>query len=245
MAIIRSGTFTTVSTAAAQNVVIGSGMSRPTRFTAYNVTQTVTPTNSKILKVEWLPAFIDGSAFYLIYSGSQPALTQLYTATNGITPFVTADSLLWVPNQTPYTTNLSTNLVVTDISKASQAVVTATNSFTSADEDTTWVTFKVLTPGSMQQINTLRGQVVEATSSASFKVNIDTTNFSVFDNTSPEQANVITGAPVSTQFGAQVINTPQRNLGVAGVTIGTTILAGGANDDVWSWIAEFDTSVNG
>jgi hypothetical protein len=243
MAIIRSGTFTTVSTIAAQNVVIGNGMSRPTRFTAYNVTQTATPTNSKILKVEWLPAFIDGSAFYLIYSASQPALTQLYTATNGITPFVTSDSLLWVPNQTPYTTNLSTNLVVTAIDKSAQALVSATNSFTSADEGVTWVTFKVSDPTSMIQINTLRGQVVQATSGSQFRVNIDTTGFTTFSGTA--QANVITGAPVTTQFGPQVINTPQRNLGVCGVTIGTTILAGGANSDVWSWIAEFDTSVNG
>lgn len=246
MAIIRSGSFTVVDGSAAQNLVIGSGMSQPTHFTMWNTTNSIIASgaggNGKILKAEWFPWMVNGAGITMEYATS-PAITQTYQATNGFTPFVTGDDLLWVPNQIPYTTNKSTNLVVTDVSKATQAVVTAQNSFTSADEGVTWVTFKVLTPGSMQQLNTLRGQVVTATSGSAFVVNINTTAFSVFDNTSDEQANVITGAPATTQFGSQTINTPQRNLGVAGLTIGSSV--NGSTNDIWYWIAEFDTSVNG
>jgi hypothetical protein len=246
MAIIRSGTFTVVDGSAAQNLVIGSGMSRPTHFTMWNTTNSIIASgaggNGKILKAEWFPWMVNGAGISMEYATS-PAITQTYQATNGFTPYVTGDESLWVPDQEPYLTNLSTNLVVTNISKDANAIITATHSFTSADIGVTWVTFKVLAPSSMIQMNTLRGQVQTVTGTSSFTVNIDSTSFTTFDMTFPEQANVITGAPVTTQFGSQVQMTPQYNLGTAGLIIGTSV--NGDTSDVWYWIAEFDTSVNG
>lgn len=241
MAIIRSGTFTVTASTVAQNVVIGDGMSQPTRFTAYDTTQLATPTNSKVLKVEWLPILPNGAAYIYAYTSAQPAVQQLYTATAGLTPFTSSDAQLWTPQQAPYNVNNTTNLTITGISQASQAVITATHSFVTADIGVTWVTFSQVV--GMTQINTLRGQVVAYATTTQFTVNINSTGFTAY--TSGGIANVITGAPATTQFGPQIIMTPQRNLGTAGLTFGTYIFSLGATSDVWSWIAEFDTPVNG
>ena len=91
-----------------------------------------------------------------------------------------------MPNQAPYTTvsgnrayvQQSTNLVITGISNAANASVTATHSFTSADVGVTVVTFHGVL--GMTQINGLSGVIQSVTSTTSFTVNIDSTNFGTY-----------------------------------------------------------------
>jgi hypothetical protein len=188
----------------------------------------------------------NGYAIIQTTTSGVPAYSEL--TSNGVTPFVTTDPNLFIPPQAPYNATSggnrayiqqSTNLIITGISNAAQASVTATHSFTSADIGVTWVTFSQVV--GMTQINTLRGQITGVTSTTSFTVNINSTNFSTY--TSGGIANVITGAPVTTQFGAQIQQTPLYNQGVAGLTLGSSLMVN--TSDVWKWIAFYDTSVTG
>ena len=77
---------------------------------------------------------------------------------------------------TEYGNGLTTEqLIITGISKAASAVVTAVNYFTSADYGVTMVTFSGV--AGMTQINGLTGTVTASTS-AHFTVNINSSGFS-------------------------------------------------------------------
>ncbi len=152
-------------------------------------------------------------------------------STTGVIPFQTADSALFLPNQAPYTTYQSTNLVITGISAAANASVTATHSFTSADIGVTVVTFHGVV--GMTQINGLSGVIQSVTSTTSFTVNINSTNFSAYG--SGGIANVITGAPANTLYGNVSLPTAQANLGIVGVRLGTSIMVNTGN--VWYYEA--------
>lgn len=233
MAIVKTGTFTVTAGGSAQNLTLGF---YPSYFYAKNLTNVINPVNDELISFEWFSTMSNGTAMTINYTGSQPAIEQNYLSSNGVTPFQTADDLLWVPNQAPYTTNKSTNLVITGISKAANASITATHSFTSADIGVTSVTFHGIV--GMTQMNTLTGIIQSVTSTTSFTVNINSTNFTTY--VSGGIANVITGAPASTTFGSQIVNTPQRNLGVLGITMGTSLMT--TTSDVWLYEAVLDAA---
>lgn len=241
MAIIRTGSLIVTSGGTAQNLVLGAV---PSYFMMLNETKIAAVTNA-VVKAEWFNTMLNGYAIIQTTTTGVPAYSEL--TSNGFTPFVTDDADLWIPAQAPYNDGTrtpmgkSTNLAVTGISKAANAVITATHSFTTADIGVTWVTFSQV--GGMKQINTLRGLVLGVTSTTSFTVNIDTSSFATFVNDGFAIANVITGAPVTTQFGNQIQMTPLYNHGVAGLTLGSSLMVN--TNDVWKWIAMYDTSVNG
>jgi ribosomal protein L31 len=224
------GTFTTAAAGVAQNVPFGL---TPSSIEAWNLTGSAAGTVGLISWFYWQNTMPSASAFRRIYSATPSDVTS-YITTNGVTPYSTSDQLKWVPNQAPYTTNKSTALVITGISKASNASITATHSFTSADVDVTWVTFSQVV--GMTQINTQRGKIKSVTSTTSFTVDIDSTTYSTY--TSGGQANVITGAPVTTQFGPQVIMSPQRDLGVGGLTLGSSLMV--TTNDIWYFKTEWN-----
>ena len=224
------GTFTTTTGGAAQNVPFGL---KPSSIEAWNATAAAAGTNGLISWFYWQDTMPSASAFLKKFQATPADITS-YTATNGVTPYSTSDQLKWVPNQAPYTTNKSTALVITAISKAANASITATHSFTSADVDVTWVTFSQVV--GMTQINTQRGKIKSVTSTTSFTVDIDTLTYTTY--VSGGQANVITGAPVTTQFGPQIIQSPQRDLGVGGLTLGTALMLTTA--DVWYFKTEWN-----
>jgi hypothetical protein len=234
--------FTTVLGGAAQNLALGG---TPDEFEAWNLTQMGTPVDDKVYYFRWQSTMPSGSAFVATMN-SILAREDTYITSNGVTPFKTGDRNLWVPNQTPYTVATavgpSTSIpILTTISQASQAIVTTTHSFTAADVGVTWGTFSNV--AGMTQINGLRGLITAVTGTTAFTVNIDTTGMSAFSLTGNPQFNVITGAPATTQFGSQVIQTPQRNLGLAGLTFGTTLMQ--TTSDVWHFVATFNGPVLG
>ena len=113
MAIVKVGSLTVTLGGAAQNLVLGF---HPSYFYMVNITNVVAPVNDELVKAEWFDGMANGTGIATNYTGAQPAIEINNVAANGFTPFITPDSLLYVPNQVPYTTNLSTNLVVTNIS---------------------------------------------------------------------------------------------------------------------------------
>jgi len=231
----KLSTFTTTLGGAAQNVPFGL---TPSSIEAWNLTGSAAGTVGLISWFYWQNTMPNASAFRRIYSATPSDVTS-YITTNGVTPYTTSDQLKWVPNQVPYTTNLSTNLVITGLTLGATTLVLATHSFTAADVGVTWVTFHNVV--GTTQINTLRGQIVAVNSTTDFTVNIDSTNFSPW--VSGGQANVITGAPVTTQFGPQIIMTPQRDLGVGGLTLGTSLMV--TTGDVWHFRTMWNDPVNG
>lgn len=194
-----------------------------------------------------------------VYSGGTDTRSTITTL--GIVPFTSTDASLFVPQQAPYTTTggnrvyigQSTNLVITGISQAAQASITATHSFTASDIGVTVVTFHGV-PG-MLQINGLSGVIQSVTGTTSFTVNINTTNFAAYSSAGKTAglntgfANVITGAPVTTLYSNTVLPTAEANLGFTGLTIGTGVIAavggGTANGDVWSYHAWLQSPVTG
>jgi hypothetical protein len=193
----------------------------------------------------------------VLWSGGSATRSTL--TTTGISSFISTDANLFTPQQAPYTTTTgnrqyigaSTNLVITGISQAAQASITATHSFTSSDIGVTVVAFHGV-PG-MTQINGLTGVIQSVTSTTSFTVNINTTNFSAYSLGSGTNglnsgfANVITGAPVSTLYANSYYNTAQANLGFIGLTIGTGIVgaSGVSNSDVFSYQAWLQSPATG
>jgi hypothetical protein len=73
------------------------------------------------------------------------------------------------------------------------------------------------------------------TSTTSFTVNINTTNFTSFNNATPEIANVITGAPANTLYGNVSLPTAEANLGIVGLRLGTSVMVN--TNDVWYYEA--------
>lgn len=236
MAIIRKGTLTVATGGVAQNLVLGFV---PSYIRLQNKTKTVAGTNG-VQIAEWYDDNVNGSAYIWTTTSGAPVIT--YTATNGVTPLLTADGSLYA----------ATNLTITGISKAANASITATHAFTSADIGVTTVTFHGI--NGMTQMNTLSGVIQSVTSTTSFTVNINSTNFSTW--TSGGIANVITGNypyplqggtpsatnapgfPPSQAATSQVLNAALYNQGVIGVTLGTTIMVTTA--DVWQYVAVLD-----
>lgn len=238
MALFITGGFKTVATGVAQNLTLGFV---PSYFRAINHTKTAA--GSGVGMFEWYDNMPDASAYITTYTGGAPVVT--YTATDGVTPFQTADSALWTP----------TNLTITAISKAANASITATHAFTSADVGVTTVTFSGVK--GMTQINTLRGVIQSVNGTTDFTVNINSTNFSTY--TSGGIANIITGSPASTTYAlypsftgataqatafinrgpiggdGQILNTAQANVGVIGLTFGTALMV--TSPDLWRYEA--------
>lgn len=245
MAIFFTGGFLTTTGGAAQNLTLGFV---PSYFRAINHTKTAA--GSGVGMFEWFDNMPDASAYITTYTGGAPVVT--YISTNGVTAFQTADSSLWT----------STNLTITGISKAANASITATHAFTSADIGVTTVTFSGIK--GMTQMNTLRGVIQSVTSTTSFTVNINSTNFTTY--TSGGIANIITGSPASTTYAlypsfsggtnqstvfvnrgpiggdGQILNTAQANNGVIGLTFGTTLMV--TTNDVWRYEAYLNAPFN-
>jgi len=234
MAIVRKGTLTVTTGGAAQNLALGFV---PSYFRMENKTKIVGNTNG-VQIVEWWDDMVNASAYLWTTTSGAPVIT--YISSNGITPYSTADASLFP----------SSNLTITGISKAAQAVVTANNSFTSADYGVTVVTFHGVV--GMTQINTLSGVVQSASGGTSFVVNINTTGFTSY--TSGGIANIITGIP-ALQGGlitsgnapgfppaqtntTQVLNAPLYNTGTIGLTLGSSVMV--TTSDVWQYTALLD-----
>ena len=243
MALYRTGTFTVVSTGAAQNLNLGFV---PTYFIATDISRA----SGGGVDVYWdagMAALATPITLLTTWSASTP--TRSFLTTNGITPFQSADADLFTPQQAPYTTTSgnrayigeSTNLVITGISQAANASVTATHSFTSSDIGVTVVTFHGVQ--GMTQINQLQGIITGVTSTTSFTVNINSTNFGAYiagtAGVTGGFANVITGAPVDTLYSNQLLPTAEANLGFIGITIGTSVVGASSvvNGDVFSYQA--------
>ena len=251
MALYRTGTFTVVSTGAAQNLNLGFV---PTYFIATDISRA----SGGGVDVYWdagMAALATPITLLTTWSASTP--TRSFLTTNGITPFQSADADLFTPQQAPYTTTSgnrayvgeSTNLVITGLSQAANASVTATHSFTSSDIGVTVVTFHGVQ--GMTQINQLSGIITGVTSTTSFTVNINSTNFGTYiagtAGVTGGFANVITGAPVDTLYSNQLLPTAEANLGFIGITIGTSVVGASSvvNGDVFSYQAFAQSPVTG
>jgi len=235
MSILKTGTVTVAAGGVAQNLSLGFV---PSKFYMRNDTILASGTVTGVVEVWYDEYLASQSTPYVIIdtcTTGVPAISRLSSgtlaATTGIIPFQTSDSLLYVPNQEPYLTNLSTNLVITGISKAANASITATHSFTSADIGVTVVTFHNIS--GMTQMNTLSGVVQSVTSTTSFTVNINSTNFSTY--VSGGVANVITGAPANTLYGNTLLPTAEANLGIIGLRLGSSVMVN--TNDVWYYEA--------
>lgn len=230
MAIVKKGTLTVVTGGAAQNLNLGFV---PSYFRAMNKTKIIANTNG-VQTFEWFNDMANASAYIYTMTGGAPVLS--YISTNGVTPYVPAPGLEYVPLTGLPGGATSTNLTITGISKAANASITATHAFTSADIGVTTVTIYGVV--GMTQINTLRGVIQSVTSTTSFTVNIDSTSFSTY--TSGGFANVITGVPPSTTQGFQIFNTPTKNVSFSGITLGSSLMV--TTSDVWEYVAYLDAS---
>ena len=234
MAIIRKGTLSVALGGAAQNLVLGF---IPSHFRMVNKTIQTSGTITGVTDAEWWDDMVNGSAYIQTYTTGSGVLS--YISSNGVTPYATPDASLFP----------SSNLTITGISKAAQAVITAANSFTSNDYGVTTVTFSNVV--GMNQINTLRG-VVQSSTGGSFVVNINTSGFSSY--VSGGIANIITGIP-ALQGGlissgnapgfppaqtntSQILNAPLYNAGTIGLILGSSLMVN--TSDVWEYIAELD-----
>lgn len=250
MAIYKYGTFVQPTKGASAFITLNIGFI-PSVFRMRDITVFTSGTVTGVIEgyfSQQLQATSTGSS--LLYTYTTGALTPgiSVSTTNGITAFTTPDAELFLPAQTPYTTSTrvvgeSTNLVITGISQAANASITATHSFTSADVGVTVVTFHYVQ--GMTQINTLSGVIQTVTGTTSFTVNINTTNFSAY--TSGGVANVITGAPATTLYGNTNLPTAEANLGIIGLKIGSEFMngAGSNTGDIWEWEAILQSPATG
>lgn len=229
MAIVKKGTLTVVTGGTAQNLNLGF---IPSYFRMVNKTIQTSGTVTGVTNAEWWNDMANASAYITTYTTGSGVLS--YISTNGVTPYVTALGSEYVPltGLPPGATN--TNLTITGISKAANASITATHAFTSADVGVTTVTFHGIV--GMTQMNTLSGVIQSVTSTTSFTVNINSTNFSTY--TSGGIANVITGVPATTTTGFQTYNTPLYNVSFIGLTLGTSLMVN--TSDVWEYLALLD-----
>lgn len=228
MAIVKKGTLTVTTGGAAQNLNLGFV---PSYFRAENKTKIVANTNG-VQIFEWWNDNANASAYIWTTTSGAPVIS--YISTNGVTPFQTAPGTEFVPLSGLPPGAKNTNLTITGISKAANASITATHAFTSADIGVTTVTFHGI--NGMTQMNTLSGVIQSVTSTTSFTVNIDSTNFSTW--TSGGIANVITGEPPSTTTGFQIYNTPLFNTAFIGLTLGSSLMV--TTSDVWQFLAVLD-----
>ncbi len=241
MAIYRSGTFRVPAAKAALNLNLGFV---PSEFRMWNQkvfnSGTLTGTISG-----WWNSTMGAQTTPMSMLGTWTAGAEVWSrlTTTGILSYQTADNLLYVPNQAPYTTNFSTNLTITAISKAANASITATHSFTSADVGVTVVTFHNIV--GMTQMNTLSGVIQSVNSTTDFTVNINSTNFSTY--VSGGVANVITGAPANTLYSNTLLPTAEANLGSIGLTIGTGMFSDATvtADDLYSYVAILQSPATG
>lgn len=231
MAIVRKGTLTVGTGGTAQNLNLGFV---PSYIKLENKTKIIANTNG-VQMAEWWNDNVNGSAYIWTMTAGAPVLT--YTATNGVTPVSTTIGTEYVPLTGLPAAATNTNLTITGISKAANASITATHAFTSADVGVTTVTFHGIV--GMIQMNTLSGVIQSVTSTTSFTVNINSTAFTTYG--SGGIANVITGVPATTTTGSQTFNTPLSNVGIIGVTLGTTIMVTTA--DVWQYLAYLDSDI--
>lgn len=229
MAIVKKGTLTVVTGGAAQNLNLGF---IPSYFRMVNKTIQTSGTVTGVTNVEWWNDMANASAYITTYTTGSGVLS--YISTNGVTPFVTAVGTEYVPLTGLPAGATNTNLTITGISKAANASITATHAFTSADVGVTTVTFHGIV--GMTQMNTLSGVIQSVTSTTSFTVNINSTNFTTY--TSGGIANVITGVPATTTTGFQTYNTPLYNVSFIGLTLGTSLMVN--TSDVWQYLALLD-----
>jgi hypothetical protein len=229
MAIVKKGTLTVTTGGAAQNLNLGF---IPSFFRMVNKTIQTSGTVTGVTDVEWWSDMANASAYITTYTTGSPVLS--YISTNGVTPYSTPAGIEYVPLTGLPTAAVNTNLTITGISKAANASITATHAFTAADIGVTTVTIHSVV--GMNQINTLSGIIQSVTSTTSFTVNINSTNFSTY--TSGGIANIITGVPPTTTTGFQVYNTPLLNVGFTGLTLGTTLMVN--TSDVWEYLALLD-----
>lgn len=231
MAIVRKGTLTVATGGTAQNLNLGF---IPSYIRLENKTKIIGNTNG-VQIVEWYDDNANASAYLWTTTTGAPVIS--YTSTNGITPYSTPVGTEYVPLTGLPAAAVNTNLTITGISKAANASITATHAFTSADIGVTTVTFHGVV--GMNQINTLSGVIQSVTSTTSFTVNINSTNFTTY--TSGGIANVITGVPPTTTTGFQTYNTPLLNVGFTGLTLGSAVMVTTA--DVWQYVAYLDSPV--
>jgi hypothetical protein len=254
MSIVKTGTLTVGTGGVAQNLNLGF---IPNTFYMRNDTimssgNGAGETMTGVVEV-WWDDYLGGlsSPYTLINTTTDgvPTYTRLASgtvaSTTGVVAFQTTDPMLFTPDQAPYNSiagnrayiQESTNLVITGISNAANASVTATHSFTSADIGVTVVSFHGVL--GMTQINNLQGVITGVTSTTSFTVNINTVNFGTYSagvaGVTGGFANVITGAPVNTIYGNQSLPTSEQNLGIIGLRLGTTIMVN--TSDVWYYQA--------
>ena len=232
MAIVKKGTLTVVTGGVAQNLNLGF---IPSYFRMVNKTINTSGTITGVNNVEWWNDMANGSAYITTSTTGSGVLS--YISTNGITPYQTPLGTEFVPLTGLPAAAVNTNLTITGISKAANASITATHAFTAADVGVTTVTFHGVV--GMTQINTLSGVIQSVTSTTSFTVNINSTNFTTY--VSGGIANVITGVPPTTQFSFQVENTPLYNVAFIGLTLGTTLMVN--TSDVWDYLALLDTDI--
>src|SRR5579872_7251753 len=150
MAIVKKGTLTVGTGGVAQNLNLGFV---PSYFRMVNKTIQISGTITGVTNVEWWNDMANASAYITTYTTGSPVLS--YISTNGVTPYVPAPGLEYVPLTGLPAGAVSTNLTITGISKAVNASITATHAFTSADIGVTTVTIYGVV--GMNQINTLRG----------------------------------------------------------------------------------------
>jgi hypothetical protein len=232
MAIVKKGTLTVGTGGVAQNLNLGF---IPSYFRMVNKTIQTSGTVTGVTNVEWWNDMANASAYITTSTTGSGVLP--YISTNGITPYQTPLGTEFVPLTGLPAAAVNTNLTITAISKAANASITATHAFTAADIGVTTVTFHNVV--GMTQINTLSGVIQSVTSTTSFTVNINSTNFTTY--VSGGIANVITGVPPTTQFSFQVENTPLYNVSFLGLTLGTTLMVN--TSDVWQYLALLDTDI--
>lgn len=249
MSQVKTGSFSVTLGGAAQNLNLGFV---PSKFYMRNDTILVSGTVSGVVEVWYDEYTASLSTPYVVIDTCTvgvPAISRVASgtlaATTGIIPIRTADSNLFLPDQTPYTSvagnrqyiRQSTNLVITGISRAANASVTAAHSFTAADVGVTVVTFHGVV--GMTQINGLSGVIQSVNATTDFTVNIDSTNFGVYvagtAGLTGGFVNVITGAPANTIYSNVSLPTAEANLGIVGVRLGTTVMVN--TSDVWYYEA--------
>ena len=228
MAIVKKGTLTVGTGGTAQNLNLGF---IPSYFRMENKTKIVANTNG-VQIAEWYDDNANASAYIWTTTSGAPVIT--YISTNGFTPLQGTTGTEFVSLTGLPAAAVNTNLTITGISKATNASITATHAFTSADVGVTTVTIHGVV--GMNQINTLSGVIQSVTSTTSFTVNINSTNFSSW--VSGGIANVITGTPATTTTGFQTYNTPLLNTSFVGLTLGTSLMVTTA--DVWQYVAYLD-----
>jgi len=186
--IYKEGTF--VATGSAYNLNLGFTPSK-----IHLVNQTTLASGVGVFDSEWFYGMTNAYAKTISTAGT-PVFAL--STTNGFTPYQTGDAALWTP----------TNITITGISAAAQAVVLTTSALPAVGEV---VTFSGVV--GMTQINTLRGKITAVNPGVSFTVDINTTGFTAY---------------VSGGIANWISNT-QYNVGTSGITIGTDV-CGSIND---------------